>query len=139
VNPADPADETPELPDPGNTITQLGDLWYLGVHRILCADVRDRGAVRRLMAAEPARMVLTDPPYNVPVDGHVSGLGRARHQAFACASGDLSPAEFTDFLEVSMCEQGSIPFADMSVTVVNGRYRKRARHTREVPIGRLSR
>ena len=44
-------------------------------------------------------MVFTDPPYNVPIDGHVSGLGDVRHREFAMASGEMSEAEFTGFLE----------------------------------------
>ena len=43
-------------------------------------------------------MVFTDPPYNVPISGHVSGLGNVRHREFAMASGEMSSAEFTDFL-----------------------------------------
>ena len=43
-------------------------------------------------------MVFTDPPYNVPIDGNVSGLGAVRHREFAMASGEMSQAEFTGFL-----------------------------------------
>jgi len=42
--------------------------------------------------------VFCDPPYNVPIDGHVSGLGRTSHREFAMASGEMSEAEFTTFL-----------------------------------------
>ena len=42
------------------------------------------------MAGEAAQMVFTDPPYNVPIDGHVCGLGRIRHREFAMASGEMS-------------------------------------------------
>ena len=50
------------------------------------------------MGGERARMVFTDPPYNVPIDGHVGGLGKTKHREFAMASGEMSPAEFTAFL-----------------------------------------
>jgi hypothetical protein len=43
--------------------------------------------------------VFIDPPYNVRIDGHVSGLGRHRHGEFAMASGEMSDAEFVSFLE----------------------------------------
>jgi len=43
-------------------------------------------------------MIFTDPPYNVPIEGHVSGLGRVKHREFAMASGEMSEAEFTEFL-----------------------------------------
>ena len=46
-----------------------------------------------------AQMVFTDPPYNVPIDGHVCGRGRARHGGFAMAAGEMSEAEFTAFLK----------------------------------------
>ena len=44
-------------------------------------------------------MVFRDPPYNVPIDGNVCGLGRVRHKEFAMASGEMSEAEFSNFLE----------------------------------------
>ena len=44
-------------------------------------------------------MVFTDPPYNLPIKGHVSGLGKIKHGDFAMASGELSSAEFQDFSE----------------------------------------
>lgn len=43
-------------------------------------------------------MVFTDPPYNVPIDGHASSLGATRHREFMMASGEMSEAEFTRFL-----------------------------------------
>jgi DNA modification methylase len=50
------------------------------------------------MADRKAQMILTDPPYNVPIAGHVSGLGCHRHGEFAMASGELDSGEFTAFL-----------------------------------------
>jgi DNA modification methylase len=47
-------------------------------------------------------MVFTDPPYNVPINGHVSGLGAARHGEFACASGEMTAGEFTAFLAAAL-------------------------------------
>ncbi|MBB3932595.1 hypothetical protein GGR25_003653 [Kaistia hirudinis] len=44
---------------------------------------------------EPIDLIVTDPPYNVPIDGHVAGLGSIRHREFAFASGEMSRAEFT--------------------------------------------
>lgn len=46
-------------------------------------------------------MVFTDPPYNVPIGGHVSGLGKIRHREFAMASGEMTQGEFTGFLETA--------------------------------------
>ena len=47
-------------------------------------------------------MVFADPPYNVPIEGHASGLGAVRHADFAMASGELSSAEFPAFLKTSL-------------------------------------
>jgi hypothetical protein len=76
----------------------LADLWVLGPHRLLCGDARSETDYRRVLAGRSADLVLTDPPYNVRIDGHVSGLGKAQHSEFAMASGEMSEAEFTLFL-----------------------------------------
>jgi hypothetical protein len=46
-------------------------------------------------------MAFTDPPYNVPVSGHVCGLGAVRHREFAMAAGEMDAAEFTAFLNTA--------------------------------------
>jgi DNA modification methylase len=91
----DPADT---LPSPSPARTRPGDLWQLGPHRLLCGDARDDAAYARLMAGKLAAMVFTDPPYNVPIDGNVCGLGAIRHRPFAMASGEMDEAKFTSFL-----------------------------------------
>jgi hypothetical protein len=50
------------------------------------------------MAGERAVMVFTDPPYNVPIDGHSIGLGAIRHRPFPMASGEMRKVTFTAFL-----------------------------------------
>ncbi|MCP1837124.1 DNA modification methylase [Bradyrhizobium sp. USDA 4524] len=79
-------------------VSRLGDLWMLGEHRLLCADACDRAAYAELLGDEPARLVFTDPPYNVPIDGHVGGLGAVKHREFKMACGEMSPSEFRGFL-----------------------------------------
>src|SRR6266516_3059557 len=93
-----PEDEVPEC-SPGRAVTQTGDLWLLGTHRLLCGDARDNAAYDRLLEAAKAEFVFTDPPYNVVIDGNVCGLGRVRHREFAMGCGEMSEAEFTAFLE----------------------------------------
>ena len=100
VDPADDAVNDDDEP----AVSQPGDLWLLGDHRILCGDATQADSYERLMAGERARMVFTDPPYNVPINGHVSGLGSVKHREFAMASGEMSSAEFTAFLR-SVMEQ----------------------------------
>ncbi len=79
---------------------ERGDGWVLGSHRLLCEDSRDPASFERLMGAEHARMVFSDPPFNVKIDGYVGGLGNTKHAEFAMASGEMSEGQFTDFLQV---------------------------------------
>src|SRR6185437_2946874 len=51
-----------------------------------------------LLGSDKAALVFTDPPYNVRVQGHVSGKGTIRHREFAIASGEMTETQFTDFL-----------------------------------------
>jgi DNA modification methylase len=93
----DPADDLSALPS-GPAVTRTGDLWQLGEHRVYCGDGRYAIAYAALMQTEQAEMVFTDPPYNVRIDGNVSGLGSVRHRDFVMASGEMSEAEFRIFL-----------------------------------------
>jgi len=96
-DPSGPEDEVPN--SLGHAVTQTGDLWLLGTHRLLCGDARDQAAYDRLLEGAKAEFVFTDPPYNVAIDGHVCGLGRVHHREFAMGSGEMSEAEFTAFLK----------------------------------------
>jgi DNA modification methylase len=82
----------------GPPVTRPGDLWLLGEHRVYCASALDSATYAALMDGELADLVFSDPPYNVPIDGNVSGLGRVRHREFAMAAGEMSAGEFTSFL-----------------------------------------
>lgn len=93
---ADPADEVPRAEGPA--VTRLGDIWQIGPHRLICGDVTATETYQRLLAGETAQLGFMDPPYNVKIDGHVSGLGAVRHREFAMASGEMTEAEFTTFL-----------------------------------------
>jgi hypothetical protein len=93
---ADPADA--EVPAQGPPVSRPGDLWVLDRHRVLCGSALDPAAYATLLQGEEAAMVFTDPPYNVPIGGHVSGLGAIRHREFAMASGEMTTQQFTTFL-----------------------------------------
>lgn len=97
----DPADD--RLPGDKDIVVRCrpGDIWQLGPHRLVCGDALDGDNVTRLMDGEKATMVFTDPPYNVPIDGHVGGSGRTKHREFAFASGEMSSSQFTSFLQTS--------------------------------------
>jgi len=93
----DPADAVPDL-SLRPPVSKVGDLWLLCRHRILCGNALDPAAFTALMGKERAAMVFTDPPYNVPIDGHASGLGAIHHRPFPMASGEMDKAAFTAFL-----------------------------------------
>lgn len=112
-----PADIIPKPPT--TPISRRGDLWSLGRHRLVCGDARNRADYGLLLGNEPVDLVFTDPPYNVPIDGHVSGLGAVHHREFAMASGEMSRDAFTAFLTqtlslaASACRDGAIAFVCM--------------------------
>lgn len=115
-----PAEDVIPEPDPSlPVVTQLGDLWELGPHRLLCGDATHAKSFVTLMEAEHAQMVFVDPPYNVPIPGHVSGLGSQQHINFPMAVGELSEAEFTQFLKTictylaAYSQDGAIQFVCM--------------------------
>jgi DNA modification methylase len=112
-------DEIPPLVDAGKAITRLGDVWLLGRHRLLCGDSRQLLSFDNLLDGTCADLVFTDPPYNVPIDGHVCGLGRIRHREFAMGAGEMSRADFTTFLRETLghaaasCRDGAVAFVCM--------------------------
>ena len=97
----DPADALPAV-SPGPAISKLGDAWLLGRHRVLCGNTLDTNAFAALMGERRAAMVFTDPPYNVPIDGHASGLGAIHHRPFPMATGEMDSGEFTAFLRSAL-------------------------------------
>ena len=115
--PGDPQDDF--IPYGAPSRVGPGDVWRLGAHRLICGDALEPGVVATLMGSEQARMVFTDPPYNVPIDGHVGGSGKTKHREFAMASGEMSSEEFTGFLQraferlVEHSVDGSIHFICM--------------------------
>jgi DNA modification methylase len=112
----DPADEVP-APNK-KAVSKSGDLWQLGPHRLLCGDAQSAADVRRLMGNALAAMVITDPPYNLPIK-KIQGRGRIKHGNFAQGSGEMSSAEFGRFLRVVLAlaakhsANGSIHFVFM--------------------------
>jgi DNA modification methylase len=111
-------DELPPI-EARAAVTRVGDTWILGEHRLHCGDALDLKSYDRLLGDQRAAMVFTDPPYNVEIDGHVSGLGRSRHAEFEMACGEMSSAEFEMFLATALghasryAVDGSIHFVCM--------------------------
>lgn len=106
-------------PPPEDPVAQTGDVFLAGRHRIACGDVRDTDVMSALMGPDEAAVVITDAPYNVMIDGHATGAGRTRHREFAMASGEMSEAEFQEFLRQSLeshvrsCSDGALLYLFM--------------------------
>ena len=99
---SDVEDELPPIREDRPPVARVGDVWIAGQHRILCGDACDPTSYARLLGRERADIVFTDPPYNVPIEGHVSGLGANKHPDFVMAAGELSADEFEGFLRSSL-------------------------------------
>ncbi|WP_158886335.1 DNA methyltransferase [Rhodanobacter sp. L36] len=99
----DDVSETVKLPAAdAAAVSTLGDLWQLGPHQILCGSALLAEDYDRLLDGKKVQAVFSDPPYNVKVDGHVSGNGAIHHREFAMASGEMSREAFTTFLTQSI-------------------------------------
>lgn len=100
-------------------VSQSGDIWLLGRHRLICGDAQDQAIFTRLLEGDAIDAVFTDPPYNVAIDGNVCGLGEVKHREFAYAAGEMSKSAFTSFLTTTLghaasaCRDGSIAFVCM--------------------------
>jgi DNA modification methylase len=93
------ADDLSEVDESSPPVSRVGDIWILGQHRLLCADATRVESFNRLLGGELAQLVFVDPPYNVPINGYVGGLGSIQHREFPMASGEMSEDEFTAFLK----------------------------------------
>jgi DNA modification methylase len=95
-------DDTFQVAEAVQPVTQVGDLWHLGKHRVLCGSACEQAPYSTLMASRRASVVFTDPPYNVAIDGHVCGNGSVRHREFPMASGEMTEFEFISFPSSSL-------------------------------------
>jgi len=91
IGPLQGEDEVPEAPE--KAVTQPGQIYQLGSHRLMCGDSTDKSQVEKLMNGEQADMVFTDPPYNI-------NYGNIKHPKFkvrSIANDDMGPDEFKAF------------------------------------------
>ena len=84
-------------------IVKLGDLYQLGDHKLFCGDSLKEESYMYLLREEKADMSVSDCPYNVRIVGNVTT--QKHHKEFAQASGEMSKAEFTEFLKTVMQRQ----------------------------------
>uniref|UniRef100_UPI0035DD2795 site-specific DNA-methyltransferase n=1 Tax=Ralstonia mannitolilytica TaxID=105219 RepID=UPI0035DD2795 len=71
-------DAVPEITD--DLVSQPGDVWLLGEHRLLCGDATDPVALETLMGSDLADMAFTDPPYNVNYANTAKDKQRGTHR-----------------------------------------------------------
>jgi DNA modification methylase len=108
-----------DIPPVGPAVSQPGNLWRLGNHRLLCGNALDSGCYGTLLGGAKAALVITDPPYNVAINGHVGGKGQIQHRDFAMGCGEMTSSDFTTFLTktfehlVANSADGSIHYAFM--------------------------
>lgn len=81
-------------------VIKPGDIIRLDDHTIFCGSFRDP-AVQKLLENQKARIVLTDPPYNLPMDSFTN-LGQVQHQDFSEGVGEMSDEDFISFLKEVM-------------------------------------
>ncbi len=60
------AEQAPPLPEVA--VTQPGDLWLIGPHRVFCGDATNKDAVARLLGEKKPLLLVTDPPYGIELD-----------------------------------------------------------------------
>jgi DNA modification methylase len=94
-------DDDFEVP-PGPAVSELGDVWILGDHKVCCGNALEPASYVALMAGEKASAVFSDPPYNVEINGNAAGHGETSYREFAMAAGEMSKSEFTDFLTTAV-------------------------------------
>jgi hypothetical protein len=115
----DPADNIPEIDEGRTPVSSLGDVWFLGTHRLACGDALSDESYRLLMGERRAQMVFVDPPYNVSIENVLTANGRVKHPEFLMASGEMSSGEYAGFLaralghHAAYSRPGSIHFVCM--------------------------
>ncbi len=94
-------DLVPELPR--EHVAQVGDIWQLGNHRIMCGDSVKKEDIEKLMDGKKADMVFTDPPYGINYEG-----GSKKREKMENDTVDVKPFYtnvFTNMLAV--CKKGA--------------------------------
>lgn len=97
-------------------VSKPGDIWLIGKHRLMCGDSTDLGAVAALMDGKKAKMVFTDPPWNVDYGGNAHPSWKQR----TIMNDKMSAEDFYSFLAgtfkamKSVSEPGAMTYVVMS-------------------------
>jgi DNA modification methylase len=92
-----PDQEPEDLTPPPNPVSKIGDIWLIGDHLLICGDSLAAQYILAQHMDEPAKLLCSDPPYNVKVQGHVRTS--KSHGEFPMASGEMDDKEFEGFLD----------------------------------------
>ncbi len=103
-------DVAPPLPE--NPITQMGDVWELGAHRLICGDSTDADAVARVLEGATPLIMVTDPPYGVEYDpawrSEAAAAGSISHAARA--HGKVTNDDRADWREAYALFAGDVAY-----------------------------
>jgi hypothetical protein len=99
----DQDDELAPIDAESTPVSRLGDRWILGEHCLLCGDALRGESYASVMGTDKAQMMFADPPYNLPIEGHVPGLGAVlKPTDLVMASGELSASAYQMFLRTAL-------------------------------------
>ncbi|WP_172842522.1 DNA modification methylase [Bradyrhizobium erythrophlei] len=92
-----------DIPPVGvSAVSTPGIIWSLGDHRVGCGNATDLAFVSRVLNGRAANVCFVDAPYNIKVDGFITGKGRHRHREFIQGAGELSTDEYFALLRDSL-------------------------------------
>lgn len=95
-SPVTPVGEDDAPPLQERAISERGDLWVMGKHRLLCGDSQNAGDVTLIMAKERAVLMATDPPYGVDYAAAKDGIPRSGFKNIREDWGDMANDELKD-------------------------------------------
>lgn len=84
-------DEAEDEAEQGSSRVKFGSLWQLGKHRLICGDSTNQDTIKKLMGEELADLLVTDPPYNVNIEGGTD-------EKLTIANDNMKSDEFYSFL-----------------------------------------
>ena len=131
-------DDGPVGEDPGADVSkadelqavwqvQLGDLWQLGDHRLICGDCTDEATVQRVMGGELFDLCITSPPYNSGNGGYKTDYNGKTKKFYQDDTDDRTEDEWVDFCETVLRTCGKFTRNDSSAVVWNVMYTARCR------------
>jgi DNA modification methylase len=102
---------------PEEPMTRRGDIWLLGDHRLMCGDCISRADVERLMDGQKARMICTDPPWNVNYGADLAQDNPQHYKLRTIQNDNMSSEQFNAFLNASFSNMKEICFPGTMVYV----------------------